>query len=287
MWAGQQISNAPPAGWTGPVFRLSDAFPAAPPDEAADQPWRDAKFDEMFAPATPLARRTELADEYAWLVMRYIQAGNTGSGDVSTDWTLCRNEVRAWYHMPFQTYDALSGREFVHGLTREAPVSFSLRDAPDVLPTTMWAVGFYNPTAAATLGQVWGRDAAVRIPSDDVAFHEGAVIGKLLFNTATPDEMPILANMPAWTANLSDASFCSCKPAPGEGGCTMIEDSQQCPRSTTKRGPVRLLQFDIAVKDSRAPGTQWVFGTFVADGQNKAGEPDPWMRISPRTRSPP
>jgi hypothetical protein len=63
----------------------------------------------------------------------------------------------------------------------------------------------------------------------------------------------------------------------------MVEESAQCPRSLTTApdGKVRLLQFDVAIKDRRAPGTQWVFGTFVADGQRKAGEANPWLRIAP------
>lgn len=61
--------------------------------------------------------------------------------------------------MPFQTYEVLSGREFTHGLTREAPVSFSMADPanPDssrTLASTMWAVGFYNATGAHTIGRV-------------------------------------------------------------------------------------------------------------------------------------
>ena len=43
MWEGQAVSDVPPENWSGPVFRLSDAYPAAPPDEAADQPWRDER----------------------------------------------------------------------------------------------------------------------------------------------------------------------------------------------------------------------------------------------------
>lgn len=85
MWAGQQVSNAPPAGWTGPVFRLSDGYPAATVDDAASQPWRDARFAPMFDPATDQATKTALAEEYAWAVMAYIQEGNVGSGDVATD----------------------------------------------------------------------------------------------------------------------------------------------------------------------------------------------------------
>ena len=285
MWADQVVSDAPPSGWTGPVFRLSDDYPRQPVDEGAAQPWRDARFDPMFASGTDQVTKTALAEEYAWAVMRYIQEGNIESGSVETDWTLCNNPIRGWYHIPFQTYDVLSGREFTHGLTREAPVSFNVRD-PDhpeasvTLASTMWAVAFFNPTAAYTLGTVWQSDGTATVPTSDVAFDEGAVVGKLLFNTLAPGQLPFLENMPTWTANISEPSFCGCT---GQDGapCSMEEQSQQCPRSTRLWGPVRLLQFDIAIKDSRAPSTQWVFGTFVADGQRKAGEANPWNRISP------
>jgi hypothetical protein len=283
MWEGQLISNAPPADWTGPVFRLSDRYPDRPEDAGAGQPWRDARFNPMFDPDTDQAMKTALGEEYAWAVMSYIQEGNTGSGDVEADWTLCDNPVRSWFHMPFQTYDVLSGREFVHGLTREAPVTFSMVDPgqPDssrTLASTMWAVGFYNATGAHTIGRVWGQDGTATLPTGDLAFGEGTVVGKLLFNTLTPDDLPFLAGMPVWTANISAADFCSCTGQDSSGTCTMAEQSQQCPRSP---GQVALLQFDIAVKDSRARGTQWVFGTFVADGERKAAETDPWNRISP------
>lgn len=186
--------------------------------------------------------------------------------------------MRPWFSIPFQTYDAMSGREFTHGLTREAPVTFSTPQGN--INTTMWAVGFFNATAAYTLGTVWQKDGTARIPQSDVSFDEGAVVGKPLFNTSSPEQLPVLANQPAWNANISDPTFCKCTPASGNE-CTLIEESQQCPRSTTQWGDVRLLQFDFAVKDSRAHGTEWVFGTFVADGQRKASERDPWKRISP------
>jgi len=285
MWAGQVQSNTPPSGWTGPVFRLSDAYPQQLSDERDAQTWRDARFDALFAPATSQADKTSLAEEYAWAVMRYIQEGNIDSGSIATDWTLCNNPVRGWYHMPFQTYDVLSGREFAHGLTREAPVKFNMR-APDhpaasvTLASTIWAVGFFNQTAAYTLGTIWRPDGTATPPVDNVSFDEGAVVGKLLFTTLSPAQVPSLENVPAWTANISDPGFCACT---GQNGarCTMQEQSEQCPRSTRLWAPVHLLQFDIAIKDGRAPGTEWVFGTFVADGQRKGGEPSPWNRISP------
>jgi hypothetical protein len=286
MWEGQPVSDVPAGDWDGPVFRLSDDFPGAPADESGAQPWRDSRFDALFLPTTDAATKAALAEEYAWAVMRYSQEGNIDAdAEVEDDWDVCNNSVRGWYHIPFQTYDPLSGREFTHGLTREAPVSFNLADPAD--PTvshtynaTMWAVAYFNPTAAYTLGQVWRPDGTAVPPTADVDFDEGAVIAKPLFNTLTPEEMPFLANVPLLQANISLPSFCACKPHEG-GQCTMAEQADQCPRSTTKWGPVRLLQFDIAVKDSRAPGTEWVFGTFVADGVRKAGEANPWDRISP------
>ena len=285
MWEGQTISGTPPADWKGPVFRLSDDYPTAPVDESASQPWRASRFDALFDSSTDPDVKSELAAEYSWAVMRYVQEGNLSGGDVEDDWNVCDNPVRGWYHIPFQTYDALSGREFSHGLTREAPVTFNVKD-PDHpgasinLNTTMWAVAFFNPTAAYTLGTVWQADGTAKVPTSDIQFDEGAVVAKPLFNTSSPAQLPMLANMPAWQANISDPSFCACKPATGST-CTLAEESEQCARSTEIWGPVRLLQFDVAVKDSRAKGTEWVFGTFVADGERKADESNPWDRISP------
>ena len=278
MWQGQQISDAPPADWQGPVFQISDLYPTELVDDSAAQGWRAEKFDAMFNAETAQDTKRELAEEYAWLVMNYIQEGNVNQQDAE-DWDVCENKVRPWFNIPFQTYDAMSGREFTHGLTREAPVTFSTQ-SDGLVKSSMWAIGFFNETAAYTLGTVWGRDGKATIPTENVSFAEGAVVGKPLFNTASTTQLPVMANLPSWNANISDPAFCACTPANGKE-CTLIEESQQCPRSTTQWDGVRLLQFDFAVKDSRAPGTQWVFGTFVADGQRKATEPDQWKRISP------
>jgi hypothetical protein len=290
MRTDQLISNVPAPDWKGPLFKLSDKFPATPQDDSGAQPWRAKKYDKLFAADTSPAERSALAKGYSWDLMHYIQAGNIDAGDrggdVATDWTLCNNKVRNWYHMPFQTYDTLSGREFVHGLTREAPVTFSMKDPADPsksvsLPSTVWAVGFYNPTAAHTLGTVWGPEGAAKVPTSAIAFEEGAVIGKLLFTTLSPVQLPFLRNLPAWKANLSATDFCTCKPK-GAKPCSMSEQSRACPRSLTtgNDGLVALMQFDVAVKDARAPGTGWVYGTFVADGERKASERNPWNRIA-------
>ena len=281
MYESQQVSNQPPEGYNGPVFQLSDAFPSEFVDDADDQPWRSHKFNAMFDPKTDTATKTALADEYIWEVLKYIHAGNIDSGNVETDWDVCNNHTRAWFNIPFQTYNTLAGREFTHGLTREAPVSFSMDTSDEPLNGTMWAIGYFNANAAYTLGQVWQADGKPVIPTENVSFREGAVVGKPLFTTLNDTGMPMLQNMPALKANISDPAFCGCTPKEGESSCTMKEESEQCPRSLGNWGPVTLLQFDIAVKDSRAPGTQWVFGTFVADGQRKSSEENPWKRMSP------
>lgn len=293
QWQGQKVSNTPDSqnwnpqnpAYTNAPFKLSDAYPKAPVDDNKDQPWRDAKFNALFASGTPAAEKTKLGEEYIWAIMNYMQEGNTNSGNVNTDWTLCKNAKRSWYHIPFQTYNVLSGREFVHGLTREAPVTFSLKnvknaDGTDTLNTVVWAVAFYNANAAYTLGTVWGADGKATLPTTNMKFDEGAVIGKLLFSTATPAQFPNLTNLPTWTAAVS--GYADGKPTTSPmcsppSGADMPAQSEACPRSI---GQVTLMQFDVAVRDSRAP-LGWVYGTFVADGEHKAGEKDPWKRISP------
>ena len=269
MWANQVTINQPTLNYRGPVFRLSDAYATAVPEKT--YPWR--KFNP-FDPKLSVEKRTQQSKEYIWAVMRYIQQGNVGSGDANSDWSLCNNKVRKWFHIPYQTYDPLSGREFVHGLTREAPVTITLNGAR-ALKTTMWAVGFYNPAAAQSISTVWTGASAPKFPEKNFQFNEGSVIGKLLFTTATSNQFPFLKNLPVWRANISSPDFCACKPSTGKQ-CSFAEQTEQCPRTL---GEVSLLQFDIAVRDERSP-IGWAYGTFVADGERKSRERNPWNRIS-------
>ena len=278
MWKGQDISNAPTGAYSGHVFKLADDYPREPVDDIANQPWRSSKFDALFNENTSQEVKQKLAKEYAELVFEYSLQGNIDQPG-QADFDVCTNPVRPWYHIAFQTYDALSGREFVHGLTREAPVTYSIKSGTGTASTTMWAVGIYNATAAYTLGQVWQKDGTAIVPNKNMSFREGAVIAKPLFNTATLDQLPVLANMPTWNANISDPSFCACVTTDGSQ-CSLVQQSQQCPRSYAKWNDVKLLQYDISIRDSRAKNTGWVYGTFVADGIRKAKVKNPWKRVS-------
>jgi len=285
MWKGQTISNAPTSVYAGPIFKLSDDFPRQPIDDRANQPWRDKKFDVLFDPSTSQKVKAKLALEYGDLVFEYALAGNINRTD-QADFDVCKNPVRPWYHMPFQTYATDSGREFTHGLTREAPVTFSVKSGTGTANTTVWAVAIYNATAAYTVGAVWQKDGTAKTPTENIHFNEGAVVAKPLFSTATLDELPILTNMPSWQANISEPSFCSCpnasfsKPSSPDGTCTQIDISKACPRSYSQWGNLRLMQMDFSVRDSRARGTGWVYGTYVADGLRKAKAKDGWHRLS-------
>ena len=274
MWEGQNISNAPTGAYSGPIFKLADNYPRRPIDDIANQPWRATKFDALFNPATSQHLKYKLSKEYGWLVYNYALAGNINQKK-QIDFDVCINPVRPWYHIAFQTYDPLSGREFIHGLTREAPATFSIKSGTGTASTTMWAVAIYNATAAYTLGNVWQPDGTARVPSENIRFDEGSVIAKPLFNTATTDQLPVLANMPMWNANISDPNFCSTP-----DGAGIVEQSRLCPRNYAKWNDVKLIQFDISIADRRAQGTGWVYGTFVADGRRKANVKDAWQRVS-------
>jgi hypothetical protein len=126
-----------------------------------------------------------------------------------------------------------------------------------------YAVGFYNAAGAMAIGQMWANHGAPDPTKAMMA--EGAVGAKLLFTTATVEQVPYLAGSPEWLVYISD-QVNSPNPDP------------------TKRAAikVRLLQIDIAVKDKRSP-VGWVFGTFVYGGGPAPGATagSGWTNVAP------
>src|SRR5262245_307726 len=90
--------DPPPAGWTGPVFKLSQAYPKTLPS-ISNPPWQQFDYTD---PAQ--------APQYMGAVLNYCMQGNTATNfaDVS------QNKVRKWYHAPW-LHTGSSGREFIHG----------------------------------------------------------------------------------------------------------------------------------------------------------------------------
>ena len=114
-----------------------------------------------------------------------------------------------------------------------------------------WAFGMYNPWGGWSVGQAWppdGRPAMVNKGGQSfpagMPFPEGTVVAKLLFTTATPEEVPYLKGSPAWVVDRHEQN---------------PKGAYECKRSPR---PVHLVQMDVAVVDSRSP-TRWVYGTFA------------------------
>ena len=137
--------NPPPAGWMGPVFKLSQNYPATLPtlEPASQRKWTQFDFkNPMHAP------------QYLKAVLDYCLEGNTANNfaDVS------QNPVRPWYHAPWLHVDSANGgdgREFIHGLTKERTSAAGDLGPAQVNRHDNWAVGFYNARGGFTLGQVW------------------------------------------------------------------------------------------------------------------------------------
>jgi hypothetical protein len=132
------------------------------------------------------------------------------------------------------------------GLTKERGP-----DPGDLSPTNsdgfqVWAVGFYNDAGALRLGEIFADPCDPAIPSP-LTFPEGTASVKFLFTDASPVEVAYLAGGPKYDAMIDPE---------GSGSASR-------PVADRQRREVRLLQLDIAVKDSRAAATGWVFGTFA------------------------
>lgn len=236
-----------PAGWKGPVFQLSQDYPKSlPPEEAV--PWATIEF-------------TKDPQAYVQALYQYALEGN-----LEANWVVQKNGVRKWYHAPWMHYGD-SGREFIHGMTRErstpAPATPGKGElGPDQKSCAQnWAVGFFNPRGGYQVGRVW---ASPKSPDATLAqFPEGTVVAKLLFTAAPPNDVPYLRNTLEWQANVH------------------VLPASTCPVGALPRKPqtMRLLQMDLAVKDKRATETGWVFATMAYDG-NAPGA-SVWERMLP------
>ncbi len=213
----------PPPGWSGPVFKLSQAYPPAKPalEPTAKRPWVKLDF-----------KNPSQARSYLQAVLDYCLAGNTPDGFVN----VAVNPTRKWYHAPW-LHSTPSGREFIHGLTKERPSRVGELGPAQTGQHDNWAVGFYNARGGFTIGRVW-KDPAHPDPRAAV-FPSQTVTFKLLFTTAPLAEVPFLDGSLEWEGDINRQT------------------------GTGVRPKLRLLQIDVAVKDPRAASTTgWVFGTF-------------------------
>jgi hypothetical protein len=180
-------------------------------------------------------------------------------GSEAADWDGAANPVRKWYNAPWLHWGR-NGREFVHGLTYERVSQPGELASTQTQSFQNWAIGFYNDRGGYTLGQVWRNS---NDPNPALAtFPEGSVSFKLLFTQASVAQVLYLRGSKEWDANIY---------------ATIALPTN--PQNTRQIETLRLLQLDIAVKDSRASETGWVFGTFIYNGLLPG--PRMWDRLVP------
>lgn len=175
--------DTPPANWPGPVFRLSQDYPAALPG-LGEAPWRQIDF------------RTQ-SHRYLAAVLDYALDGNT-----AVDFRGQDNTVRPWFHAPWMHFGE-KGREFIHGLTSERRSRPKELAPTQTEPARNWAVSLYNPRGGFVLGQVW-RNHDQPDPKK-AAFPEGTVAFKLLLTTASLSQVPFLKGSMQWEADIDRA----------------------------------------------------------------------------------
>lgn len=241
----------PPAGWQGAVFAPNFAFPKTAPAEA--RPWEAVSF------------RKE-PKRYLSVLLAYALEGQN-----RVHWRVGRNKARGWYHVPWLGLGP-NGREFIHGLTRAHDLAPGTLGAAQTACRQSWALAFYNPAGGAVLGRVWRRVGQGRGGPDlgALPFPVGTVAVKLVFTDATAREDARLTGAPEIAANIHVGDA---------GRCARAVDAEGKPRARSPR-TLRLIQFDIAVREDRATyKTGWVYASFAYDG-TKSGR-DPWAKLVP------
>ena len=228
-------------------------------------PYRTANFDyPAHAPkSTWLAQTSGMpltvatAPAYVNALKKYVEPSMRDMIEKPNDWNA---KKAGWYDMPWQAEgDATGGREAILG-------SFSGQVLPSgtfanlKTPLQNFTVVYYDALSATMLKKLWANPFN---PNRGMTqFPEGAMVIKAAAVSATPEEWPVVAGSTIWNVwrpPIADLS----NPAP-----------------QPKLLPVRVMQFDIIVKDSKAsPQTGWVFSTFVynADAPGKGT----WDKLVP------
>jgi hypothetical protein len=166
--------------------------------------------------------------------------------------------TQKWYPAPRMTYGDPSQpgtREATHGMTKERTMPVNELGG-NTRTFANYAVAYYDARGSHTYQQVWstatpGRDTP---STQNMHFADGGFVYKLLFSAAQPADFP---------QDILQGSV-----------ATSIR-----PNSNGPAVPVRLLQIDIAVKDSRAGATGWYFATYAYD--RTVQNTSPWRRMVP------
>lgn len=199
-----------------------------------DRPWKDLDLtndeDKMkFARTTLYFFFKGMADQSAKADFNFIAE---------------KNKKADWCQMPWLNVGD-SGREYVHGLTKERDLEPSSM-YPEIQEGSDWGIGYYNSHGCVTLGKIFGgSDSRKDVPAFyDHKFENGSMSAKILFTT-------------------SPSSYF-------DGSYTLTAHVSNPGSNFRKLQKVRMLQIDIAVKDSAIKGTSpaadhWVMTSYYYD----------------------
>lgn len=221
-----------------PIFRLKADFPTELPPEANMPAFMKIDFKTN-------------AKDYIMAVRDYSFEGNL------PEWDPYANKTRGWYHIPWlhpnstSGYPPNGGTEGFRGLIKEAPISPQQLSGTQNGSYQVYAITLINEYAGYTMGQMWKDPDNPNPGATDKryggGFPNGTVFAKLLFTDAPEgtDQVDFLENPLSWNV--------------------YITENWNSPNRVVKK--VNLLQMDIAVRDTRAEETGWVFGTFAYNGK--------------------
>jgi hypothetical protein len=232
---------------------LSVTFPDAHDPPPANWTGKVFKLSQAYPTTLPSKEAPWEAFNFRTQPEQYIRSvfSYAIQGNIEVDWEVQSNQVRKWYHTPW-LHAGNNGREFVRGMTHERSSRAGELHPQQTSTFQNWAVGSYNPRGGYAIGRVWNAAGGPDVSKGK--FSNGSVAVKLLFTTATASQVPYLQGALEWQADIN--------------------------RNPNNLGTLRLLQIDLAVRDTRnSSRTGWVFGTYVYNG-NAPGN-TPWEKMIP------
>lgn len=227
----------PKSVYTGPLFTLSHAWPAAPLPKPVDPPWQKAinsgKINTQNASAYAAALKAAVADNARNLIMNY------------DTWDAAR---AGWYNEPWLG----SIREAIRGTYLAGEFGPAIFPGTGLRATfNTHVLTYYDARAAYSLHKVW-RASAMKpnTVTEAFQFDEGSIIVKAAVFASTDP-----ANKTDWWDAMKGAQVWN-----------MYLNQSSDGTGAPQVWPGYVAQFDIIVKDSQsAPGTGWVFMTLVYD----------------------
>ncbi|MDK1373215.1 MULTISPECIES: hypothetical protein [unclassified Sinorhizobium] len=232
--------------WSGPYRSLNYNYP-----ETTDNKWF------TVAPRAPL--NIQNASDYVAKLKAHLEPNMRAMIDAPDTWDPAAN---GWYGMIWQgagttgpngVTDPESGQEAILGsfsgqiITKETFQDFGL-----TVNLQNHTVIYYDALSATMLRKLW--DDPFKPNRKAVSFPEGGMVVKAAAVTPTPQQWPVVEDSAIWNVYRPTVES--------------LQGPDYNPYTNAKAVvvPLRVLQFDIIVKDTIAsPQTGWVFVTYVYD----------------------